>query len=320
MMIKCNKSHITHSTPTDEDIKLINQYTRRKFTSDELYTFSVTLCDNEIDRDYEQFSADALKDFSNMFIGVTGISDHDPKASNQLARIYSCTVEKVAGRKNSVGEDYLRVVAKAYMPRNEKCEEFIELIDSGINKEVSIGCSIGKRYCSICGSDKRCGHIKGEYYKEKLCYQILSDPTDAYEWSFVAVPAQREAGVIKSFNKTEEKSMETIMKSLSSGDPVCLTKEEANRLYDEINELRKSAQLGKTYKADLVGNLVKLCSVAEPDMAKTMATAAEKMDVSELKSFCEHFSKKANEKLTPMPQLYKSKEKLRSKDNSKYSI
>ena len=114
--------------------------------------------------------------------------------------------------------------------------------------------------------------------------------------------------------------MDTIMKSLSSGDPVCLTKEEAGRLYDEINELRKLSQLGKTYKADLVGNLVKLCSVAEPDVAKTMATAAEKMDISELKSFCEHYSKKANEKLTPMPQLYKSKEKLRAKDNSKYSI
>ena len=29
----------------------INKFTRRELTEDELYTFSVILCDNEIDRD-----------------------------------------------------------------------------------------------------------------------------------------------------------------------------------------------------------------------------------------------------------------------------
>ena len=33
----------------------------------------------------------------------------------------------------------------------------------------------------------------------KRCHVVLSDVTDAYEWSFVAVPAQREAGVTKQF-------------------------------------------------------------------------------------------------------------------------
>ena len=36
-------------------------------------------------------------------------------------------------------------------------------------------------------------------YGGKLCYFTLKAPTDAYEWSFVAVPAQRKAGVMKSF-------------------------------------------------------------------------------------------------------------------------
>ncbi len=36
-------------------------------------------------------------------------------------------------------------------------------------------------------------------YGEKLCFMELQEPTDAYEWSFVAVPAQRRAGVVKRF-------------------------------------------------------------------------------------------------------------------------
>ena len=64
--------------------------------------------------------------------------------------------------------------------------------------QVSVGCSAAKRSCSICGKDAGlCEHESGKYYGGKLCYAVLSDITDAYEWSFVAVPAQRAAGVVK---------------------------------------------------------------------------------------------------------------------------
>ena len=43
-----------------------------------------------------------------------------------------------------------------------------------------------------------CRHVKGRTYNGKLCYGELTGAKDAYEWSFVAVPAQRRAGVIKS--------------------------------------------------------------------------------------------------------------------------
>ena len=36
---------------TDEDLKLINQYTRRELTAEEVFVFETILCDNEIDRD-----------------------------------------------------------------------------------------------------------------------------------------------------------------------------------------------------------------------------------------------------------------------------
>ena len=34
-----------------EDLQKINQYTRRNFTEKELFSFTVVLCDNEVDRD-----------------------------------------------------------------------------------------------------------------------------------------------------------------------------------------------------------------------------------------------------------------------------
>lgn len=53
-IIKHMQTDMTH------DLECINQYTRRPFTEQEVYTFSVVLCDNEIDRDFERFSVEAL--------------------------------------------------------------------------------------------------------------------------------------------------------------------------------------------------------------------------------------------------------------------
>ena len=53
--------------------------------------------------------------------------------------------------------------------------------------------------CSICGQELGfCRHEKGQRYNGEVCHGILTGAKDAYEWSFVAVPAQREAGVVKS--------------------------------------------------------------------------------------------------------------------------
>ena len=41
--------------------------------------------------------------------------------------------------------------------------------------------------------------------RENCCWAELVRATDAYEWSFVAVPAQRDAGVMKSMRQDMEK-------------------------------------------------------------------------------------------------------------------
>lgn len=163
-------------------------------SEEEVYTFSVVLCDNDIDRDFERFDEQALHTLKELFVGKTGVFDHDPKAENQTARIYDCTVERITARKTRTGEDYLRLIAKAYLPRSKRNEDFILALDSGIQKEVSVGCAVSGNICSICGEDRKknaCRHQKGKTYGGKLCHDVLTGVTDAYEWSFVAVPAQR---------------------------------------------------------------------------------------------------------------------------------
>ena len=41
------------------DLDLINTYSRRSLSKDEVYIFSVVLCDNEVDREFEKFSKEA---------------------------------------------------------------------------------------------------------------------------------------------------------------------------------------------------------------------------------------------------------------------
>ncbi len=191
----------------------INGFTRRELKEEEIYSFSVILCDNEIDRDCEKFTVEALRKLASLYIGKTGIFNHDPKGENQTARIYDTEVVADPSRKTADGEVYTYLKADAYMVRTSSNADLIREIDGGIKKEVSVGCSVSRQVCSICGRDRSsggCMHKKGKTYNGRKCFHILSEPIDAYEWSFVAVPAQRGAGVTKKYGGefSAEKSFE----------------------------------------------------------------------------------------------------------------
>lgn len=103
-------------------------------------------------------------------------------------------------------EPYEYLKASVYMIRTDANKDLIAEIEGGIKKEVSISCSAQKKKCSVCGCDKDtavCSHMKGRMYSGKLCHTVLDDVTDAYEWSFVAVPAQVNAGVTKHYTENE---------------------------------------------------------------------------------------------------------------------
>lgn len=178
----------------------INKFTRRELTADEVYVFPVVMCDNELDRDYERFSAEALYELAEKFIGKTVICDHNRKNENQTARIFSTKVVRIPSVKTFDGEDLHQLTGMCYMLKNAENQGIIDNIDAGIYREVSVGCSVSSQKCSICGAEYmggECPHYRGNIYEGKRCYLTLANATDAYELSFVAVPAQPGAGVTK---------------------------------------------------------------------------------------------------------------------------
>nr|MDE6471174.1 hypothetical protein [Eubacterium sp.] len=117
-------------SPQKSDLEKINSFTRREFDLDSLYIFSIELCNNDIDRDYEKFSVEALYQLKERFVGKTGISDHSMKASDQRARIFDTWVEKSDSKKTADGDAFYRLMAKAYMVKSEENMPFITAIDA----------------------------------------------------------------------------------------------------------------------------------------------------------------------------------------------
>ena len=150
-------------------------------------------------------------------------------------------------------------------------------IEGGIKKEVSVGCSAGRSVCSICGAeDGGCEHVPGRTYDGGLCFRELKDVTDAYEWSFVAVPAQREAGVLKRFGQEREEDL----------------------------SLRKEAELGRKYLGELRREVVRLAMLADDGLdGRVFARAAERLEEPELMELRKSFEARAAKRFPAPVQL-----------------
>lgn len=198
---------------TAEELAKINGYARKELSAEEVYVFPVILCDTELDRDNDKFTKKALEELSALYLGKTVICDHNPKNGNQRARIFDTEVISVSESTTRDGTALYRLKGKAYMLKTETTKEIIDNIEAGIFKEVSVNCSVNKVVCSICGEDYfggECLHFKGRDYDGKTCFTYLDGASDAYELSFVAVPAQPGAGVVKWYKG--EKSPENTKK------------------------------------------------------------------------------------------------------------
>ncbi len=258
------------STVTNEMLEKINSFSRKELTADEVYCFSVILCDNDVDRDQEKFSVSALEKLAELYVGKTGIFNHDPKGENQTARIFDTRIERDESRKTADGEVYTCLKAEAYMVKTDSNADLIKEIDGGIKKEVSVGCSVAKELCSVCGHDRRtnpCGHRKGVGYNGRKCFTVLTEPTDAYEWSFVAVPAQRAAGVATHNGEVAHKGE---LPEYSAIEP---------KVYDALVE-------------DLKADIIRL-SFLEGDSVpvRLTKTAMGRMDIGELVSLKQALSR-----------------------------
>ena len=260
MDVKKEASAVAVGVPNGEQLGKINALAKGNLTAEQVYVFSVRLCDDRIDRDFERFDTEALPALAKLFVGKSGIVDHRWSAGGQLARIFDTEVVR------EEGVSYIK--AWAYIRRGGAGDEWIADIEAGIKKEVSVGCAMGRSVCSVCGGEYgSCGHRKGEYYDGELCCAVLKEPVDAYEFSFVAVPAQRDAGVMKGL-----------------GARVSL-KELADEYgaQEEYRGLWKLARMGQEYQKQLSSEVVRLVLMLGLKLEEpVLRSAAEKLGGTEL--------------------------------------
>ena len=101
------------------DIALINQYGKKELKPEDVYSFSVRICDNDVDRD-ERFT--------------------------------NATME-VAGQKNSLGEALVILRGSAYMLRNETNQPLTGALENGAHPAARWG---GQVQADLTGKGGRC--------------------------------------------------------------------------------------------------------------------------------------------------------------------
>ena len=269
MQIRKETEAVSSGVPTAVQLEAINALAKAQLTAQQVYVFSLRLCDDQPDRDQERFDTGALPGLAKLFIGKTGIVDHRWSSDSQIARIFETQVVK------ENGVSFIK--AWAYIRRGGSNDEVIADIEAGIKKEVSVGCAMGRCVCSVCGSEYgTCGHQKGEYYDGRLCCGILREPMDAYEFSFVAVPAQKDAGVLKAMGGGKR-----TLKELS----------EEFGVQAEYRSLFKEAELGRQYRKELEADVVRMCKIldlgADQDVLRNIVKIAAAEDLMKLRSALE---------------------------------
>ena len=229
-----------------------------------------------MDRDLARFAPEALEELGRLLVGNSGVFAQQWSDRGQTARIYRTEVVEEPAMTTAAGDGYRWLKAWAYLMRTEKNEDLIAEIEGGIKKEVSVGCSMGRQVCSICGAEGGCQHVRGQRYGEKLCFTELREPLDAYEWSFVAVPAQPGAGVLKRYGQEDRQTA----------------------------LLRKQAALGERYMKELRREVVRLAMLADDSLdGGVFAAAAERLEEPELRELKRAYEKQVARRFPAMPQL-----------------
>ena len=138
-----------------------------------------------------------------------------------------------------------------------------------------------------------CAHRKGAVYDGETCLAVLSEPLDAYEFSFVAVPAQRAAGVTKAGKEEYGMTLQD-----------CVAKHGSPELSDALRRLSAEAELGRAWRKQLEDGLVALgLSLDLGASEQTLRKAAAALDDGQLQAWKAALDRRAAERYGGGPQL-----------------
>ncbi len=170
--------------PHEEDLlAAVNQYTLRELGPDEIATFTLELCHNQVDRHHSRFPEDELEHINRLVLGRPFMERHDLRGSLPRGTFFRSRIER-HGERVSVRPD-------VYVLRTGENAGFILNIEGGVYRETSIGFTFTTPECSVCGKDIRtCGHTPGKQYDGDSCHFIMRGVTDVIEGSVVSSGSQ----------------------------------------------------------------------------------------------------------------------------------
>jgi hypothetical protein len=174
------------STPNDDDLTLINKFSRRELARDDVYVARFGLCNTEIDRDDEFFERSILKRFGDTLPGKGLFLNHDK--SDVFGAWYRADLADT--RFNDLESTWL--FGNFYIPKSVG-ERVIEKIDTGLYRYGSIG---------FAAEDKR------EHFDAKgklICksFRDLTGKSEALEASIVWLGAQYGAAIQKALDAAQ---------------------------------------------------------------------------------------------------------------------
>ena len=174
---------------------------------------------------------------------------------------------------------------------------------------------------------RECTHIQGQKADGKVCHAILTEPSDAYEWSFVAVPAQRKAGVSKSAKirndvmKIDTCDAAEIIKSMFCAEKgITLDCAQLKAVARYIQSMESDADSGREYRNQTQQEIISLAAFVLPCADTVMLEGIlKKLDNDEVFMLKKAFDMKANDVNAYDPEL--SSETIKNfNDNSQFRI
>ena len=125
---------------------------------------------------------------------------------------------------------------------------------------------------------------------ERGVFFQLEEAVDAYEFSFVAVPAQPGAGVVKGLCPAGEPAQ--TLRELAAGRDLCIR---------ELDGLEREAALGRKWLFTLREEVVRMGALADSGLDRTvLKQITDKLDAEELQALKRAYQARARERY-PLP-------------------
>lgn len=174
---------IDAATPDDERAGAVNRFALRALAPEEYATFTLDLCNDQIDRHFSRFPEEELARINELVPGRPLMERHDLRGTLPRGRFYRSSLHREG--------EVLSVRPEVYVLCTAENRDFILNIEGGVYRETSIGFAFELPECSICGKDLRtCDHVPGRSYGGAMCHFIMRGVIEVAEGSVVSSGSQ----------------------------------------------------------------------------------------------------------------------------------